>query len=77
MTDEQWVDIVSSLDDAIADIEGPGFAEAPVVQAVELANAAGLDVDLWIQAEPNNVGGSHKARHLMGAAIHMLSLIHI
>ena len=72
MTDEQWVDIVSSLDSAIAGIEGHGFAETPVVQAVELAEAAGLDVDLWIKAEPNNVGGSHKARHLMGAAIHML-----
>ena len=54
MTDEQWVDIVSSLDSAIAGIEGHGFAETPVVQAVELAKAAGLDVDLWIKAEPNN-----------------------
>lgn len=72
MPDEQWVEIVSSLDSAIAGIEGHGFAETPVLQGSELAAAAGLDVDLWIKAEPNNVGGSHKARHLMGAAIHML-----
>ena len=72
MSDEQWVDIVSSLDDAVAGVEGHGFEETPVVQAVALAEAAGLDVDLWIKAEPHNVGGSHKARHLMGVAIAML-----
>ena len=72
MSDEQWVDIVSSLDSAIAGIEGHGFVETPVVHATALAVAAGLDIDLWIKAEPHNVGGSHKARHLMGAAIHML-----
>ena len=72
MSDEQWVDIVSSLDDAISGIEGHGFVETPVVQATELAAATGLDVDLWIKAEPHNVGGSHKARHLMGVAIHVL-----
>lgn len=72
MSDEQWVDIVGSLDSAIAGIEGRGFVETPVVEASALAEAVGLDVDLWIKAEPHNVGGSHKARHLMGAAIHML-----
>ena len=72
MTDEQWVDIVSSLDASISDIEGHGFVETPVLEAPELAAAAGLDIDLWIKAEPHNVGGSHKARHLMGVAIQML-----
>ena len=72
MSDEQWVDIVSTLDDAISGIEGHGFVETPVVQATALAEATDLDVDLWIKAEPNNVGGSHKARHLMGVAIAML-----
>ncbi len=72
MSDEQWVDIVASLDTSIADVEGHGFVETPVVQAADLAAAAGLDVDLWIKAEPRNVGGSHKARHLMGVAIALL-----
>lgn len=72
MSDAQWVDIVASLDASIAAVEGHGFVETPVVQASELALAAGLDVDLWIKAEPHNVGGSHKARHLMGVAIAML-----
>ena len=72
MSDEHWVDIVSTLDASIVGIEGHGFVETPVIEARELADAAGLNVDLWIKAEPHNVGGSHKARHLMGVAIHML-----
>ena len=72
MYDDQWVDIVSSLDDAISGVDGRGFEQTPVIEATVLAEAAGLDVDLWIKAELNNVGGSHKARHLMGAAIAML-----
>lgn len=72
MSDQQWVDIVSGLDASVDAVEGHGFVETPVVEASRLAHAAGLDVDLWIKAEPNNVGGSHKARHLMGVAIHML-----
>lgn len=72
MSDEHWVDIVASLDAAIVRVEGTGFVETPVVHAAALAEAAGLDLDLWIKAEPHNVGGSHKARHLMGVAISML-----
>ena len=72
MTDEQWVEIVSSLNGAVSDVHGHGFEETPVVEASALAVAIGLDADLWIKAEPHNVGGSHKARHLMGVAIAML-----
>lgn len=72
MSDDQWVDIVQSLDAAVSGVEGHGFEETPVVEAPALAAAIGVDVDLWIKAEPHNVGGSHKARHLMGVAIAML-----
>jgi threonine synthase len=72
MSDEQWVEIVGSLDAAVSGIEGHGFEETPVVEAGLLASAAGLDVDLWIKSEPHNVGGSHKARHLLGVAFAML-----
>jgi len=72
MSDEHWVDIVRTLDVAVGSVDGHGFLETPVVEAEGLAAAANLDVDLWVKAEPNNVGGSHKARHLMGVAIQML-----
>jgi len=72
LSDEQWVDIVGGLDTAIAGIEGHGFEQTPVLRADELASSLGLAAELWVKAEPNNVGGSHKARHLMGVAIQML-----
>jgi threonine synthase len=73
LTDGQFVGLVTALDQAVADADGHGhgFVETPVVDGDELAAQAGLDVDLVIKAEPHNVGGSHKARHLMGVAIQM------
>ncbi len=72
LSDERFVDLVSALDDAVSTVEGYGFAQTPLIDGTALAAAAGLDVELLIKAEPNNVGGSHKARHLMGVAIHLL-----
>lgn len=72
MSDERFVDIVSTLDRAVAEVEGHGFVETPVVDGSRLAAASELDVDLWIKAEPGNVGGSHKARHLFGVAVAQL-----
>ena len=72
ISDDQFVETVERLDAAVADIEGHGFLETPVVSGADLARAADLDVDLVIKAEPHNVGGSHKARHLFGVAIHLL-----
>lgn len=72
MPDEQYVEIVERLDESISGIEGHGFVETPIVDGSELAKAVGLDIELFIKAEPNNVGGSHKARHLMGVALHLL-----
>ncbi len=72
LSDERFVELVSELDEAVAGVEGHGFVTTPVVSGDELAEAAGLDVDLWIKAEPGNVGGSHKARHLFGVALDLL-----
>ncbi len=72
LSDEQFVAIVSELDAAVAEVEGHGFIITPLVEATELAAAIGPDVSLLVKAEPGNVGGSHKARHLFGVAIQML-----
>lgn len=72
LSDGQFVDLVERLDAAIAGVDGHGFVETPVVDGRTLAAAAGLDVELVIKDETGNVGGSHKARHLMGVAIHLL-----
>ena len=72
LSDDRFVSIVSELDAAVAEVEGHGFVITPLVDATELAAAIGPDVELLVKAEPGNVGGSHKARHLFGVAIQML-----
>lgn len=73
MSDEAFVDLVTELDAAVAEADGygHGFVVTPVIDGSALAAAAGLDIDLVIKTEPHNIGGSHKARHLMGVAIHL------
>ncbi|MGH1490045.1 MAG: pyridoxal-phosphate dependent enzyme [Acidimicrobiales bacterium] len=72
MSDDRFIEIVTGLDDAIEHVEGHGFVVTPLVDGSALAAAAGLDIELWIKAEPGNVGASHKARHLFGVALQML-----
>jgi len=72
LSDDHFVDIVGHLDTAIARIEGHGFVETPVVLADDLARAIGHRGELWVKDETANVGGSHKARHLFGVALHLL-----
>lgn len=73
LTDAQFVQVVAELDHAVAEADGHGhgFQQTPVHDGSALAAEAGLDVDLVIKAEPHNIGGSHKARHLMGVAIQL------
>lgn len=72
LSDEQFVDLVEHLDEAVAEVDGTGFVITPTREMPGLAAAAGLDVRLHVKIEVDNVGGSHKARHLMGVAIQML-----
>lgn len=72
LTDDQFVELVEQLDLSVAGVQGHGFVRTPLVDGSGLAEAADLDVELWIKAEPHNVGGSHKARHLFGVALQML-----
>ncbi len=72
LSDDRFVEIVTGLDDAVAGVEGQGFTVTDLVDCSPLAAAAGLDIELLIKVEANNVGGSHKARHLFGVALQML-----
>lgn len=69
MTDDQFVDVVARLDEQVAATWGRGFAVTPLRDGTELAAAIELDSQLSIKVEANSVGGSHKARHLMGVMI--------
>jgi len=74
LSDAEFVDIVSALDLAVADVDGHGFTITPVIDGSAVVEAAELDpaIELWIKDETNNVSGSHKARHLFGVALHVL-----
>jgi threonine synthase len=70
LTDDDYVGLVSRLDQAVSDVDGHGFAVTPFEPADALAAAVGLDAGgLWIKDETGNVSGSHKARHLFGLLI--------
>lgn len=70
-SDQQFVDLVLRLDREIETIDGTGFCTTPVFDGTELAVALNLDVQLNVKVEINSVGGSHKARHLFGVALHL------
>ena len=73
LSDAEYRAIVSSLDAAVAAVDGRGFRTTPFVRAGELSTRLGFAADggVWVKDETHNVSGSHKARHLMGVAIHL------
>ncbi|MEQ8842141.1 MAG: PLP-dependent lyase/thiolase [Acidimicrobiales bacterium] len=74
MSDDEFVDVVERLDAAVAAIDGHGFRITPTTAMPDLAGRAGLadGVELFVKIEVDNVGGSHKGRHLFGVALQML-----
>ncbi|SUZ67777.1 uncharacterized protein METZ01_LOCUS20631 [marine metagenome] len=70
-SDQQFIDLVSSLDDQIAAVDGRGFTVTPILDGAPLATALDLDVNLKVKVEIDSVSGSHKARHLFGVALHL------
>ena len=68
-SDADFMSLVQRLDDAIARVDGHGFAITPFGAAAALGQRLGLD--LWVKDETHNVAGSHKARHLMGLLLYL------
>ena len=71
MSDQNFLDIVKNLDDAVSELTGTGFRETPLVFLSELSKAIGQDGGVWAKNETINVSGSHKARHLFGLALRL------
>jgi len=59
--DEEYIELVQQLDEAVASVDGHGFRTTP------FSHNRGLG--LWIKNETLNVSGTHKARHLFGLAL--------
>jgi threonine synthase len=73
ISDARYRDLVASLDDSVAAVDGHGFAVTPFSRSRELSEALGLSAagGVWVKDETGNVSGSHKGRHLMGVLIHL------
>ena len=67
VSDEDFVARVRAIDHAIEGVWGSGFRFSPLSShRLEESGPA-----VWVKDETGNVSGSHKARHLMGIALHM------
>ncbi len=68
-TEQDFLAAVEALDRRVAEIDGRGFRVTPTLRARPLGERLG--VELWIKDETGNVTLTHKARHLMGLALHL------
>lgn len=69
-TDDDFVDVVRSIDASVATVDGRGFTRTPARWEEHLAGG-GSTSRVFAKDETHNVGGSHKARHLMGLVLHL------
>jgi threonine synthase len=76
--DQTYRDLVTSLDAAVAAVDGHGFRATPFSRSPGLSDALGFDRHggVWVKDETGNVSGSHKGRHLMGVLIHLAVMEH-
>jgi threonine dehydratase len=61
-------------DDLIRELD-PGFHVTPFQRADSLSDALGFTADggVWVKDETHHVAGSHKARHLFGILLHLVT----
>ncbi|MFV2039703.1 MAG: pyridoxal-phosphate dependent enzyme, partial [Acidimicrobiales bacterium] len=69
-TDADFVQTVRSIDAAVAEVDGTGFVRTPAAWSAGLSGD-GATARVFAKDETANVGGSHKARHLMGLLLHL------
>lgn len=71
MSDGAYVDLVRSLGERVAEVDGGGFRVTPFGERTALSIGTGSEEPggVWVKDETTNVSGSHKGRHLMGLLI--------
>jgi threonine synthase len=75
LTDAARWALVADLDARIAIVDGHGFRTTPFLRHDALSDRLGFTPDggVWVKDETGNVAGSHKARHLMSIALHLVT----
>lgn len=75
LTDEAYGELVGSLDTQLVRVDGRGLHRTPLVARADLARPTGIPgLRLWVKDETGQLGGSHKARHLVGVMLYLLVL---
>ncbi len=71
---DERIDLIRSLDAAVESVDGSGFRWTPLQRSGALSDALGFSEHggVWVKDDTRNVAGSHKARHLMSIALHLL-----
>jgi len=69
LSDADVVDTIRGLDASVEAVDGVGFGVTPLSAQPALAEAVGIDAELWVKNETGNVSGTHKGRHLFGVAL--------
>lgn len=69
LSDDDFTAMARALDDSVKLVAGTGFVTTPARWVASLAAGSGAGV--FAKDETGNVGGSHKARHLMGLLLHL------
>lgn len=69
LPDEDFIAMVSALDDSVRKVAGTGFVITPASWVRSLGMTSQSSV--FAKDETGNVGGSHKARHLFGLLLHL------
>lgn len=72
LSDDDFVDVVLRLDEAIASLDR-GFRVTSPQRSAALEAQLGIEPSgaIWIKDETQGVSGSHKARHLMGIMLYL------
>lgn len=75
LDDQQRMALVRELDDQVAAVAGTGFVVTPFARADALSEQLGFTADggVWVKDETHHVAGSHKARHLFGILLHLVT----
>ena len=75
MSDASREALVVELDTTVAAVAGTGFVTTPFARAHAVSDELGFTADggVWVKDETANVAGSHKARHLFGILLHLVT----
>jgi threonine synthase len=73
MSDADYVALVERIDSNLHGLVGHGFLVTPYYRDARLSTALGFSNTggIWVKDETGQVGGSHKARHLMGIMLYL------